>query len=165
MGWRGFFHIAVLTLAFGGALFFWLAPKDPFNPAEEELFERLDGVTRGHRLRTEDFVEAFSLPDKCRSGDCYVERSSIPSLGGSAMHLRRGDGGTIFTIERLDRVCVRTDRVAVKYPGGKIEDNCMDSSCPSYNIRQRWGLLGFYWPDRQSNCIRNIVINTERWFR
>lgn len=165
MGWRGFLHIVVLTLATGGALFFWLAPKDPFNSAEEALFERLDDVNPEHRLTVEDFVEAFELPDKCRSGDCYVEGSPIPALGGPDLNLRRGDGGAIFTIEGLDRVCIRADRVAVKYPGGKIEDNCMDARCPSYNIRRREGLTGFYWPDRPLNCIRDIVVNTERWFR
>lgn len=162
MGWRGFLHMAFLTLAAGGALFFWLAPKDPFNPAEEALFERLDEVNPEHELTAADFVEAFGLPDKCRSGDCYVEESAIPALGGPTLNLRRGDGGAIFTIEGLDRVCIRTDRVAVKYPGGKIEDNCLDASCPSYNIRQEEGLLGFYWPNRPSNCVRDIVINAER---
>ncbi|WP_411338805.1 hypothetical protein V6U71_12660 [Sphingopyxis sp. J-6] len=165
MDWRGFLHVALLTLAVGGALFFWLAPKDAFNPAEAALFERLDKVNPDHELTAADFVEAFGLPDKCRAGDCYVEKSAIPALGGPRLHLRRGDGGAIFTIQGLDRVCIRTDRATVKYPGGKIEDNCRDASCPSYNIRQREGLLGFLWPDRKSNCIRDIVINTERWFR
>lgn len=165
MGWRGFLHIALLTLVAGGVLLFWLTPKDPFNLAEQSLFDGIDHIASQRASAPRDFVEAFDLPDACRSGNCYLEKSPVPALGGSTMHLRQGEDGLIFTIENLDRVCIRTDRALVKYRGGKIEDNCMDASCPSYNIRRDWGLLGFYQPARGSNCIRSIVVNSERWFR
>lgn len=137
MGRRGFLHITLLTLIGGGAVLFWLAPKDTFNPAETALFDGLDQLVSERNPAPADFVDAFGLPAECRSGDCYVEGWSQPVLGNPRVRLSQEVGGSIFEI-KLDRVCVRTDRVTVKYPGGKIESLCSHGSCPKYAVWSDW---------------------------
>lgn len=154
----------MLTLLVGGSLLFWLAPKDPFNPAERVLFDGLDQLVSKSDPAPADFVEAFDLPAECRSGDCYVEKWPKPALGNPRVRLSPEVGGSIFEIQ-LDRVCVRTDRVTVKYRGGKIESFCRDAYCPSYATWHDWGLTAFDWPRKPSNCVGSVVINSGKLFR
>lgn len=164
MGWRGFVHIALFTLIAGAVLFFLLAPKDPFNPAEQALFDRLDGLISGGTPATDDFVEAFGLPERCRSGDCYIRKLPMPTLGNPSIYLRRGPEENIMSID-LDRVCVRTDRVTVKYRGGTIRHFCDHGFCPSYAVQSSWGIMDFDWPRKPSTCAEAVTLNTERLFR
>ncbi len=164
MGWRGFLHITLLTLLVGGSILFWLAPKDPFNPAETALFDGLDQLVSKSDPAPADFVDAFGLPAECISGDCYIERWPEPALGNPLVRMSQEVGGSIFEIQ-LDRVCVRTDRVTVKYRGGKIERFCDHGSCPSYALWSDWGVMAFDWPRKPSNCVGNVFINTGKLFR
>lgn len=163
MDGRAFAHIVLLTLVSGGALHWWLAPKNPFNAAEDLLFDRLDALPSRGELKTEDVVEAFDLPQSCRSENCFAQLA-MPALGNPQAHLRRGFDGIIFSVE-LNRVCIRTDRVTVRYRGGKIESFCDHGWCPSYGVRPDWGILSFDWPKRPSNCVEEVVLNSESYFR
>lgn len=164
MGLRGVVYIALLTLMGCVALYVLLAPKNPFNPAEAALFNGLDQLVSESDPTPADFVDAFGLPTECGSGDCYIEKWPNPALGNPRVRLSQEVGGSIFTIE-LDRVCVRTDRVTVKYRGGKIESLCDHGPCPTYAVWSDWGIMAFDWPRKPSNCVGEIVINTGRLFR
>ena len=159
----GLFVAILLGFGITGALW-WQLNRD-LEPAEQQLFKKLDFALSGNPPRAEDVVKAFDLGKECAHKTCFFGSGQIGSLRYGKANIRPSEEGVIFVLEDFAGACIRVDRAEGHFGTSQPEESCSHGGCWTRVAQREWGIIGFGLKERHAQCASSVVINTQPYQR
>lgn len=159
----GLFVEILVGIGITGALW-WQLNRD-LEPAEQQLFEKLNFAMSGNPPRAEDVVKAFDLGKECAHKTCFFDSGQIGRLQYGKGNIRPSKEGLIFVLEDFAGACIRVNRAESHFGTAEPEQGCSHGGCWYRSSQRNWGIIGFGLKERQAQCASSVVINTQPYQR
>ena len=138
----------------------WWSQNRSLTSEEHVLFSKLDAALVNKPPRAIDVIEAFNLPNDCRTQNCYFQDHNFGVLHVERGSLRHGPENLIFVLEGFGNNCIRSDRVRSYFDTGEPRPSCYDAVCWYTEAQHSWGILTFEVKEPSSHCVASAVINS-----